>query len=63
MLTYDKPLTRSALARALGVSRVTLWNYEKAGRLPAPAIVNSRRSEFPPEAQMIAHDLVAGAMA
>jgi DNA-binding transcriptional MerR regulator len=63
MFTYDRPMTRSELARSLGVARTTLWNYEKAGLLPAPRVVSGKRSEFDASAQMIAADLVAGALA
>ena len=63
MSLYEQPLCRSELARALGVGRVTLWRYEKAGLIPPPVAVNSRRSEFPVESQMIAADLVAGVVA
>ena len=58
MLTYDKPLTRSELARSLGVCRVTLYNWQKAGRIPAPERVSPTRSEFSPEAQMAAAAIV-----
>jgi predicted site-specific integrase-resolvase len=63
MITYDTNLTRSELARELGVDRSTLWRYQRAGRLPAPTFVNGKRSEFSPDSRMIAADLVAGALA
>lgn len=61
MLTFDKPLSRSELARALRTSRQTLWNLQQRGLLPEPERVHPTRSEFTPAAQMIAADLIAGA--
>ena len=43
-------LTRSALARDIGVDRVTLWRWEAAGFIPAPIYRNSRRALFTPAA-------------
>jgi predicted DNA-binding transcriptional regulator AlpA len=63
MPTFDKPLTRSELARALGTTRQTLWNMQRRGELPAPTQVHPTRSEFSPSAQMIAADLIAGSRA
>ena len=42
--------TRSALARDIGVGRVTLWRWERAGYIPSPQPVNSRRSCYSPAA-------------
>lgn len=58
MLTFEKPLSRSELARALGVGRVTLWNWEKSGKIPAPVRVSRNRSEFGLAAQMAAAAIV-----
>lgn len=63
VINFDQPLSRTELARSLGVSRVTLWRLEKAGRLPAAQRINGRRSEVPPETQMLAADLIAGSRA
>lgn len=57
MNTEHSP-TRSALARRLGVSRTTIWNYEKAGLIPAPERVSGNRSAFSPVAVMLATSLV-----
>lgn len=58
MLTFEKPLSRSELARELGIGRVTLWTWERAGRIPAPVRVRGNRSEFSPAAQMAAAAIV-----
>lgn len=56
-------LTRSALARHLGVSRTTLWNYENRGLIPAPDRVGGNRSLFGPAAIMAAESAVFAAKA
>jgi hypothetical protein len=63
MLTFDEPMGRSELARALGTTRQNLWNQEQAGRLPPPDVQVGRRMKFGPAAQMLAADLVAGSRA
>ncbi len=63
MLTFDQPLGRAELARALGTTRQSLWNYERAGRLPAPRVRVGRRFKFDAATQLIASELVAGARA
>ena len=52
MLTLDKDLTRSELARVLGVDRTTLWNWQQAGVIPAPERVSRTRSIYSPAAQI-----------
>jgi predicted DNA-binding transcriptional regulator AlpA len=42
----QKTVGRSALARALGVSRATLWRYERDGLIPAPARLSRNRVGF-----------------
>lgn len=53
MLTFDKPVTRSELARALGIDRGTIWNWQRAGLIPAPERVSGNRSLFAPADQML----------
>lgn len=53
MLTFEAPVTRSELARRLGVDRTTLWAWQQAGKIPAPVRVSPTRSEFDPAAQML----------
>ena len=48
------PITRSELAERLGVSRVTLWNWERAKLIPAPERVNGRRVEFSAASALVA---------
>ena len=43
-------MSRSDLARELGIGRVTLWRYERDGIIPAPARVNRTQVEYSPEA-------------
>jgi len=43
-------LTRSALAREVGVDRVTLWRWESAGLIPTAERPNCRRAVFSPAA-------------
>ena len=56
MLDFADNLTRSELADRLGVSRVTIWRLERAGRVPAGIRVNPTRTEFTPAAQMAIAD-------
>jgi predicted site-specific integrase-resolvase len=58
LLSFEQPLSRSELARALDISRVTLLRYERQGLIPAADRVAPNRSIFWPEAQMIAANLV-----
>jgi DNA-binding XRE family transcriptional regulator len=58
MLNFSDNLTRSELADALGVSRVTIWRLERAGRIPAGIRVNLTRTEFTPAAQMVIADVL-----
>lgn len=57
MLTFDYPVSRSDLARALGISRISLLRYEAQGLIP-PAQRVSGSSLCSPEAQMAAAALV-----
>ena len=58
MLTFEKPMSRSELARALRVDRVTLWDWERDGRIPAGVRVSGNRTEFSIAAQMAAASIV-----
>lgn len=58
MLDFERNLTRSELADALGVNRVTIWRLERAGRIPAGTRVNPTRTEFTPAAQMAIADVL-----
>ena len=40
-------VTRTALAREIGVNRATLWRWETAGLIPAARHPNSRRALYP----------------
>lgn len=54
MLNYAEPVTRSELARALGVGRATVYRWERDGLIPPPERVSGNRSLFSPAAQMAA---------
>lgn len=54
MLDFKEPISRTDLAKALGVSRVTLWNWERANLIPSPLTINGRRVEFSTTAAMVA---------
>lgn len=43
-------VTRSELARAIGVDRATLWRWEASGLIPAAERINQTRSGYSPEA-------------
>ena len=58
MLNFEEPVSRSELARALNVGRVTLMRWERAKLLPPAQRVSGNRSLFSPEAQMVAANLV-----
>ena len=58
MLSFSENLTRSALADALGVNRITIWRLERTGRVPAGIRVNPTRTEFTPAAQMAIADVL-----
>jgi DNA-binding transcriptional MerR regulator len=51
-------LTRSALARRVGVDRKTLYNLERAGVIPAAERASGNRSLFSPAAQAIVATVV-----
>jgi DNA-binding transcriptional MerR regulator len=51
-------MTRSELARHLGVSRVTIWNYERRGLIPTPQRVSGNRTIFGLAAIMAAESAV-----
>lgn len=48
------------LAADLNVARVTLWNWQRAGVIPAPAR-RGRQTVYSPAAVEIARSLVGGA--
>jgi DNA-binding XRE family transcriptional regulator len=58
MLNFARNVTRSELADALGVSRITIWRLERDGRIPAGIRVNPTRTEFTPAAQMVIADVL-----
>jgi DNA-binding transcriptional regulator LsrR (DeoR family) len=58
VLNYSDNLSRSELADSLGVSRITLWRLERAGRIPAGVRVSPNRTEFTPAAQMAIADIL-----
>lgn len=58
MLSFSENLTRSALADALGVNRITIWRLERSGRIPPGIRVNPTRTEFTPVAQMAIADVL-----
>jgi transcriptional regulator with XRE-family HTH domain len=58
MLRFEKPLSRSELARALQVDRVTILRMERDGRIPAGVRVSGNRTEFGIAAQMAATSIV-----
>jgi DNA-binding transcriptional MerR regulator len=51
MLTFEEPVSRSELARALDIGRVTLMRWEQAGLIPPAERVSGNRSMFSPIAQ------------
>ena len=51
-------MTRSQLARHLGVSRTTLWNYENRGTIPRADRHSGNRTLFSPAAIMAAESAV-----
>ena len=56
-------MNRSQLARHVGVDRVTILNWERAGIIPAGQRISRRRTIFSPTAVAIAEILAAGARA
>lgn len=56
-------MSRSELARHLGCSRTTLWNYEQRAIIPAPTRVSGNRSLFDEAAIMAAESAVLAAKA
>jgi predicted DNA-binding transcriptional regulator AlpA len=58
MLSFESPMSRSELARALGVGRTTLWRYEREGKIPPSERISANRSVLAPAAQMAAAALV-----
>lgn len=61
MLTFEGPVSRSELARGLGVDRVRIWELEQAGKIPAGMRVRGNRTEFGIEAQLAAARVVEAA--
>ena len=55
-------MNRSQLARHIGVDRVTIWEWERAGLIPAGERVSARRTIFSPDAIAAATALAAGSM-
>jgi len=54
-------MTRTDLARHVGVTRQTIFNWERAKILPAGERVSARRTIFGPAAVAAAETLVQGA--
>jgi DNA-binding transcriptional MerR regulator len=52
VLSYNEPISRSELARALDVSRISLIRWEKAGLIPAPERIAPNRALYSPTDQM-----------
>lgn len=50
-------MTRTELARHVGVSRRTLWKWQKNGLIPAPERVRHNLSQFCPVAIQAAETL------
>ncbi|THD38323.1 MAG: MerR family transcriptional regulator [Sphingomonas sp.] len=50
-------LTTNALAAEIGVTRATLWNWQRAGMLPAPHR-EGRTARYDPAAVAVARNLV-----
>ena len=61
MVITSHPINRSELARAIGVDRITVWAWERAGKIPAARRVSGKRSEYSP-ADQLAIRAYAGAM-
>lgn len=61
MLNYASSITRSELARALGIGRTTVYRWERRGLIPAPDRISGNRSLFAPAAQMAAAALAEAA--
>lgn len=53
-------MSRAELARHIGVTRMTLYNWEKAGLIPAGVRIAARRTEFSPAAVAAAEALARG---
>jgi DNA-binding transcriptional MerR regulator len=56
-------MTRSELARHVGCSRTTIWNYEQRGIIAPPRRVSGNRSFFDEAAIMAAESAVLAAKA
>jgi hypothetical protein len=54
-------MTRSELARHVGVDRVTIWNWERAGMLPSGRRISASRTIFGP-ASVAAAEALARSM-
>jgi DNA-binding transcriptional MerR regulator len=54
-----EPLSVSELAEEIGVSRVTLWSWTKAGLVPEPRRQAGKRAEYDAPAVMVARALAA----
>ena len=48
MLEFTKNVSRSELASALGVDRLTILRLEQSGQIPAGNRVRTNRTEFTP---------------
>lgn len=56
-------MTRSELARRLGCSRTTIWNYEQRGIIAPPKRISGNRSIFDEAAIMAAESALLAAKA
>jgi len=55
-------MSRSELARHLGVTRMTVFNWERAGLIPAGERITPRRTIFGAHAIAAAEALIRGAV-
>lgn len=60
-MTHEhRTLTRTALARELGVGRTTLWEWERDGIIPGPSAMSGNRAWFDGPAILIARAVAEG---
>ena len=57
--TLTQQLTDKEIAQALGVSRMTVWRWTKAGRLPQPRKIGERTTRWDSEEVMAAIQKIA----
>ena len=58
--TLTQQLTDKEIAQALGISRMTVWRWAKAGRLPQPRKLGIRTTRWDSgEIQAVIHKMTA----